>query len=234
MYLPDFDYYCPDSLKEACEILARFGSRAKVIAGGTDLLSKMKQDLLAPEVIVSLKNIRELGTIQDVEGKGVVIGARATHNDLVDSSILQRRYPSVSEAAHTLANNQVRNRGTVGGNIVNAVPSADLPPILIALDATVTLVGPGGTRTLPLEQFFTGPGQIRHRRRRDPDGNRYSRSAHHRKLLLQVRASPFGRPCRGGCSCRRDHAGRSGEGCTNCAGSRSPHAHAGQRGGTKS
>jgi len=140
-------------------MLARFGTRVKVLAGGTDLLSKMKQELLVPEIIISLKNIRELGTIQDVEGKGVVIGAMATHNDLVGSSIFQRRHPSVSEAAHTLANNQVRNRGTVGGNIVNAVPSADLPPILIVLSATVTLVGLSGSRSLPLEQFFTGPGQ---------------------------------------------------------------------------
>jgi carbon-monoxide dehydrogenase medium subunit len=114
MYLPDFDYYCPGTVKEACEILTRFGSKAKVIAGGTDLLSKMKQDLLTPEVIISLKNISELGTIQDVEGKGVVLGAKVTHNELVGSSILQRRYPSASEAAHTLANNQVRNRGTIG------------------------------------------------------------------------------------------------------------------------
>jgi len=159
IYLPDFDYYCPHSIKKVCEMLSRFGTRAKLLAGGTDLLSKMKQELLVPEIIISLKNIRELGTIQDVEGKGVVIGARVTHNDLVGSSILQRRYPSVSEAAHTLANNQVRNRGTVGGNIVNAVPSADLPPILIVLSATVTLVGLSGSRSLPLEQFFTGPGQ---------------------------------------------------------------------------
>jgi carbon-monoxide dehydrogenase medium subunit len=159
MYLPGFDYYCPNSIKEACEMLSRFGTRAKVLAGGTDLLSKMKQEILTPEVILSVKNIREIGTIQNVEGKGVVIGARVTHNNLVDSSILRRRYPSVSEAAHTLANNQVRNRGTIGGNIVNAVPSADLPPILIALNATVTLVGLSKTRSLPLEQFFTGPGQ---------------------------------------------------------------------------
>ena len=159
MYVPDFDYYCPDSLKEACEMLARFGPRAKLLAGGTDLLPKMKQELLAPQVIISVKNIQELETIQDVEGKGVVIGARVTHNNLAGSSILQRRYPSVAEAAHTLANNQVRNRGTIGGNIVNAVPSADLPPILIALGAMVTLVGLGGARTFPLEQFFIGPNQ---------------------------------------------------------------------------
>jgi carbon-monoxide dehydrogenase medium subunit len=159
MYLPDFDYYCPNSIKEACEMLALFGTKAKVLAGGTDLLSKMKQEILTPEVILSVKNIREIGTIQNVEGKGVVIGARVTHNDLVGSSILRRRYPSVSEAAHTLANNQVRNRGTIGGNIVNAVPSADLPPILIALNATVTLVGLSKARSLPLGQFFSGPGQ---------------------------------------------------------------------------
>jgi aerobic carbon-monoxide dehydrogenase medium subunit len=159
MYLPDFDYYCPESIQEACEILARCGPRAKVIAGGTDVLSKMKQALLAPQVLVSLKKIERMDVIEYVDGKGVFIGARATHNDLVNSPVLQKRYPSVSEAAHTLANNQVRNKGTVGGNIVNATPSADLPPILIALGATVTLVGPGGTRTLPLEQFFTGPNQ---------------------------------------------------------------------------
>jgi carbon-monoxide dehydrogenase medium subunit len=159
MYLPSFDYYCPDSIKEACEMLARFGPRAKVLAGGTDLLPKIKQELLAPEVIISVKNIRELETIQDVEGKGVVIGAKVTHNDLAGSTILRKRYPSVSEAAQTLANNQVRNRGTIGGNIVNAVPSADLPPILISLGARVTLIGPSETRTFPLEQFFTGPNQ---------------------------------------------------------------------------
>ena len=91
--------------------------------------------------------------------KGVVIGARATHNSLYKSPVLQEKYLSVSQAAHHMANNQVRNLGTVGGNLVNAVPSADLPPILIALGAVVKLVGSGGERVLPLEEFFTGPGK---------------------------------------------------------------------------
>lgn len=159
MYLPDFEYYAPGTLKEACELLYRFGSRAKVLAGGTDLLVKMKHDLTAPEILVSLKNISELSGIRYVPGGGVVIGAGATHNDLVNSPVLQEKYLSVCEAAHHMANNQVRNVGTVGGNMVNAVPSADLPPIMIALGASVKLVGTGGERVLPLEEFFTGPGQ---------------------------------------------------------------------------
>lgn len=157
MYLPDFDYYMPDSIAEACEALARFGSKAKVLSGGTDIISKMKSGLLSPEILVSLKKLDELKKIEYVAGKGVVIGARATHNDLVNSSLLNEKYLSISEAAHHMAANQIRNIGTVGGNLCNAVPSADLPPILIALGATIKLVGSNGERTMLLEEFFLGP-----------------------------------------------------------------------------
>ena len=159
MYLRDFSYYQPEDIPEACAILARYGAKAKVLAGGTDILTKMKQELLAPEVLVSLKKINGISGIDYIPGKGVSIGAKATHNDLVDSPVLHERYLSVPEAAHAMANNQVRNLGTVGGNIVNAVPSADLPPILIALGATVKLAGTKGERILPLEDFFTGPSR---------------------------------------------------------------------------
>lgn len=157
MYVPDFDYYSPATLEEACGVLAGLGEGAKVLAGGTDLLHMMKNELLAPKALVSLKNIRNLNEIKYDPGKGVVLGARATHNDLVNSLLLQQKYPAVSETAHQMANNQIRNQGTVGGNLVNAVPSADLPPILIALGAYVTLVGPRGKRTMDLEDFFLGP-----------------------------------------------------------------------------
>ncbi|MCL6479082.1 MAG: xanthine dehydrogenase family protein subunit M [Peptococcaceae bacterium] len=159
MYLPDFDYYAPETVQEACRLLAEFGPRAKVLSGGTDLLIKMKQELLSPEVLVSLKNINQLTDIYYEKDKGVVIGGRATHNSLVNSPVLQEKYLSICQAAHQMANNQVRNVGTIGGNVVNAVPSADLPPILIALGALVRLEGTGGERTLPLEEFFTGPGK---------------------------------------------------------------------------
>ncbi len=159
MNLPDFDYYEPESMQETCELLARLGTRAKVISGGTDMMVKMKHGLLSPEVLVSIKNLSQLTNIYYEKGKGVVIGASATHNDIANSLLLQEKYRSICEAAHHMANNQIRNIATIGGNIVNAVPSADFPPILIALGAAVKLVGCSGERIIPLEEFFTGPSQ---------------------------------------------------------------------------
>ena len=159
MYLPDFDYYAPSSVEETSALLAELGPRAKVISGGTDLMVKMKHGLLAPEALVSLKRLEELRSIEHRPGIGVVIGARATHSDLMNSSLLNEKYLSISQTAHHMAANQVRNIGTIGGNLCNAVPSADLPPILIALGANVKLVGTAGERTVPLEQFFVGPGK---------------------------------------------------------------------------
>jgi len=159
VYLPDFEYYAPDSIAEACQLLSQFGPRAKVISGGSDLIVKMKKELLAPEVLVSIKNLEQMKKIEYVAGKGVVIGARATHNDLYKSKVLAEKFASVSNAAGQMADNQVRNIGTLGGNISNAVPSADLPPVLIALNATVKLTGVKGERTMALEDLFTGPGK---------------------------------------------------------------------------
>jgi carbon-monoxide dehydrogenase medium subunit len=156
MHLPDFDYVAPASLGEACGLLKELGPKARVLAGGTDLLHKMKLGVLAPEVLISLRNLSELRGIRHMGGRGVVIGALSTHSDVMNSAVLQERYRSVCEAAHQMASNQIRNLGTIGGNIVNAVPSADLPPILVALRATLRLVGPTGDRTLALEEFFTG------------------------------------------------------------------------------
>jgi carbon-monoxide dehydrogenase medium subunit len=159
MHLPDFNYYQPETIPDACEILARYGSKAKVLAGGTDVLPKMKQELLAPEALVSLRGISGMSDIEYFPGRGVVIGARATPNEIVNSTVLNENFMSVSEAAHSMANNQIRNMGSIGGNIVNAVPSADLPPILIALGATVVLVGTEGSRTMMLEDFIVGPSR---------------------------------------------------------------------------
>lgn len=159
MYVPDFEYFAPKSVQEACALLNQLGTKAKVLCGGTDLLVKMKQGLLAPEALISLKELPELNGIRYVEGEGVSIGARSSHDDLMNSPVLNDKYMSVSEAAHQMASNQIRIMGTVGGNIVNAVPSADEPPILIALRSTISLAGPNGERTLPLEDFFTGPGK---------------------------------------------------------------------------
>ncbi len=159
MYLPDFEYHMPATIQEACALLAEKGQVAKVLAGGTDLLNKMKHGLVAPAVLISLKQLEQLSNIEYEEGKGVLIGARATHNAICNSKLLQEKYLSICEAAHHMANNQIRNVGTIGGNISNAVPSADLPPILMALDASITLVGTKGERVMALEEFFVGPGK---------------------------------------------------------------------------
>ncbi len=159
MYLPDFEYFTPDSVEEACQLLLKHGSKAKAIAGGTDVLIKMKKELLATEILVAIGQLPQLRKIEYVPGKGVVIGSAVTHNEVQNAKVLHDKYLSVAEAAHQMANSQVRNLGTVGGNISNAVPSADLPPILIALDTTVKIVGSKGERTLPLEDVFKGPNQ---------------------------------------------------------------------------
>jgi carbon-monoxide dehydrogenase medium subunit len=159
MYLPDFEYHTPGSVAEACTLLAEFGEKAAVLAGGTDVLHKMKVGKLAPDHLVSLKHLDELREIRYEAGRGVVIGGLATHGSLYTSALLQERYLSIPMAAHTMASNQICNLGTVGGNIVNGVPSADLPPILIALQATIKLVSANGERSMPLEEFFCGSAQ---------------------------------------------------------------------------
>ena len=159
MIIPEFEYVTPQNVQEACALLAQYGDSARVLAGGSDLLVKMKDGLMKPAVLVSLKNLDSLKAIRYEIGKGVVIGARATHNEVMNNSLLQEKYRSVCEAAHSMAADQIRNIGTVGGNLVNAVPSADLPPILIALDARARIVGTSGERAIALEDFFLGPGK---------------------------------------------------------------------------
>jgi carbon-monoxide dehydrogenase medium subunit len=159
MIVPEFEYLSPQSMQEACALLVQHGANAKVLAGGSDLLVKMKDGLMKPAYLVSLKNLDSLKAIRYQKGAGVIIGARATHSEVMNNDILQEKYRSVCEAAHTMAADQIRNIGTVGGNLVNAVPSADLPPILIALDSHARIVGPDRERNILLENFFLGPGK---------------------------------------------------------------------------
>jgi len=158
VYLPDFDYYAPDSVEAVSRLLAEHDG-AMILSGGTDVITKMKNAVIAPKVLVSLKKVPGLKRIEYVEGRGVVIGGASTHNDLIFSEVLNRKYNSVSSAAQTMAANQVRHAGTIAGNIMTAVPSSDLPPILIALNAIATFVGLKGSRTLQVEDIFVGPGE---------------------------------------------------------------------------
>ena len=156
MYLPDFDYYTPESVEAVSNmLLEKEGS--KILSGGTDLIPMVKNGVIQPATLISLKKVPGLKKIENVSGRGVVIGAASTHNDLVFSEVLNKKYNSVSNAAQQMAANQVRHGGTIGGNIATATPSADLPPILIALGAKATLVSAKGKRELAVEDIFTGP-----------------------------------------------------------------------------
>jgi carbon-monoxide dehydrogenase medium subunit len=158
MSIGKFDYFAPETLEEATGLLAKFGSRARVMAGGTDLMVKIRLGAMAPEVLVSLKNIPGLDTIAIDPEKGLTIGAKALLADVAAHSGIKADYPAIAAAAGDTANVQVRNMGTVVGNLCNASPSADNAPALLVMDASVHIKGTGGERTLPLNDFFTGPG----------------------------------------------------------------------------
>jgi aerobic carbon-monoxide dehydrogenase medium subunit len=157
--LPTFEYFLPESLKEACSFLKEHGDRAKIVAGGTDLLIHMKYRKVAPRFLVSLRSLPELSRVTFSDEEGLRIGAMVTHQEVMDRSIINEKFKSVAFACSKVGTPQIRNMGTVGGNICNAAPSADSVPPLMTYNATVTITGPDGERAVPLEDVFVGPGQ---------------------------------------------------------------------------
>jgi carbon-monoxide dehydrogenase medium subunit len=154
-----FDYHSPTTLAETVALLDAYGERARILAGGTDLLTALKERWEKPEHVVDLRCLPGLDEISYDAAAGLTIGARVTIRQAEMSPLVRSRYPALAYAASTLASIQIRNLATVAGNICRASPSADTPPILLALDARVTFYGPSGERTVPLDQFFTGPGR---------------------------------------------------------------------------
>ncbi len=152
-----FDYFSPTTLREASELLAHYEGEAQVLAGGTDLLLKMKAGRLAPRALINVKRIPELRA--RVLGSRLDIGALTTLEELRCSRIVQKHFPALAAACSTMASVQIRNLATVGGNLCNAAPSADLAPILMALNSVARIAGPDGDRQVALEDFFIGPGQ---------------------------------------------------------------------------
>lgn len=153
-----FDYYRPESLDQAYEIMVQFQGRARYIAGGTDLMVRIKQGLARPEVLISLRQIQELQGIEQ-EGERLVIRGLTLLRDIETDPLVRSKAPVLQEAIASLANIQIRNVATLGGNLANASPAGDSIPALLVLDSQVVLAGPDGERTLPLLDFFQGPGQ---------------------------------------------------------------------------
>ena len=155
--LPNFEYHRPNSLGEAIRLLTQYGDDAKLLAGGTDLLIKLKNQQICPGHVVALKWIPELSEV--IEKGDLRIGALATYTQLLGLPIIKRRFSILIDAFSRLGTRQIRNVATVGGNLCNGVPSADTAPSLLALDAKLTLIGPKGKREMNLDEFFIGPGE---------------------------------------------------------------------------
>ncbi len=153
-----FEYIEPTTIQEAISSLVKYDNKAKVIAGGTDLLVQMRQKTIRPEYVVDITNIPGLDYINYDEKRGLRIGALTTIRSLEKSAELRMQYPVISLAASKLGSVAIRNLGTLGGNLCNAAPSAEMAPALIGLSANAKIAGPSGERIVPLENFFTGPG----------------------------------------------------------------------------
>ena len=151
-----FEYLRPGDLQEALGILSQAGHRAQVLAGGTDLIPWIGEELLLPEVLVDIKGIPELKGIDREEG-WVRIGARVTFGELIDSELIRTSFPVVFEMARTVASPGIRNRATLAGNICSAVPSCDSGPVLLVHQAEVLVRGVSGERKIPIEDWFQGP-----------------------------------------------------------------------------
>ena len=152
-----FVWHRPTSVAEAVAIARAHGEAARFIAGGTDLVIQMNRKRLAAEHVIDLTPLQELSGIEE-DSNGYTLGALTTHKAIERHAGFQGALAALAEAARVVGGHQVRNVGTVGGNIVNASPAADVVVSLLALDALLTLIGPDATRTTKLEDFLLGPG----------------------------------------------------------------------------
>ncbi|HNQ63380.1 MAG TPA: xanthine dehydrogenase family protein subunit M [Syntrophorhabdaceae bacterium] len=158
LLLPKFDYYEPREMSEALKLMSKMKTSAKIIAGGTDVLVNMKKGLISPKSLVNVARISELSDVEPSNGT-ISIGSGLIVEKLTEFDIIKKKLPILFKAARVLGSPLVRNRATIGGNIVTARPAADLPPALLAVDAKLKLVGAKSSREVSLDKFFIGPGQ---------------------------------------------------------------------------
>jgi aerobic carbon-monoxide dehydrogenase medium subunit len=153
------ELYQPTSLQEASRLLKDKGPGGRFLAGGTDLVIAIKEKGLLPKYVVDLKKIPGLSGIRENSDGSITLGALTTMHEIETSTLITRKYPFLAQSAAEVGSIQIRNRATVGGNMANATPSADVAPALIALNAIARIMSTMTARTLPLEEFFRGPGQ---------------------------------------------------------------------------
>ena len=156
--LPKVGYFTPKTIEEACSLALKYKEEAKIIAGGTDLLVQVKHKDVLPRYIINIKGIGKDYITYD-EKEGLRIGALAPIHSVEVSPVIQEKFSILAQAASKLGSAQIRKQATITGNLCNASPSAETAPALIVLGARLKIVGADGERTVPIESFFTGPGQ---------------------------------------------------------------------------
>jgi carbon-monoxide dehydrogenase medium subunit len=159
MLLPKFDYHEPSTLEEALKLLSELGGNARVLAGGTDLLCRMKQKIDKPSHVISIARVPGLDEVIPRNAHAVTVGAGVSAASLSKNELLGDRFTALSEAAGRLGAPMIRNRATIGGNLANARPAADLPPACMVLDATLKLKSASGERDVTVGDFIRGPGE---------------------------------------------------------------------------
>ena len=150
MILPEFKYVAPTTVEEAVTLLAQYGDKAKLMAGGTDLINFIKDGVIKPEVLIDLKSVQGMDQLEFDPEQGLTIGALTKLIDVERSEVVKKEYSALAEAVHLIASTQIRSKGTLVGNVCNASPSADSVPPLFVLGAELTVQGPEGVRTIPI------------------------------------------------------------------------------------
>ena len=148
-----FDYVRATTVDEAVAALGQHGDDAKVLAGGQSLIPLLRLRLAYPEALIDVSGVEEMRAVRD-DGDAIAIGASVTHADVIGNPLVQQHAPLVAEATKTVADRQVRHRGTFGGSLSHADPAGDLPAVAVALDAQLVVAGSGGRRTIAASDFF--------------------------------------------------------------------------------
>jgi carbon-monoxide dehydrogenase medium subunit len=151
----EFVYHRPTTLPEATEILAGHNGSARILAGGTDLIAWLRDGAVSPDVVVDIKAIPDLHDLR-LDGDTLHVGSLVTFSDIIHSEVVAERAPLLAEMSETVGSVGIRNRATLVGNICSAVPSCDAGPVLLGYDTTVHLFGPGGTRSVDINDWFVG------------------------------------------------------------------------------
>jgi carbon-monoxide dehydrogenase medium subunit len=157
--LPEFEYIKAESPQEVFRLLEKEGDNIKILSGGTDLFIQMRDHSEGPDILLDVKSLPGMGEITYKKKEGLTIGAAATLNQISSHPDIQTVYPVLAQSADTVGNYQLRNRATMGGNLCNASPSADMAPAALVYECITNLLGPNGERELKLADFFQGPGK---------------------------------------------------------------------------